>query len=586
MEKRENIDEKYKWDLSCYLDEDKIEEEFEYLKEAYKPLTRFNKKFTDKEMLLQYFKESKEFSIRTNKLASYIYHTLNQETSNIKYKKYLDRYNFLATDSAEALYFVGPQLDNLKIAYIKELMADDRFKNHKRKLEGIIEKKKHRVDEKTTKLLTKMDLFLNCGSDCFGELTTTEMRFEDFEIDNVKYEVNESTYAKLLNNKNREVRKKGLNSLMEGYGKLNKTITQMYINQCNKDIFFSKLEKFKSLKEMILFYEEVKPKVYDTLIKEINKKLPLMQKIFEQKRKILNLDKIAYYDLMLELTEDKEYTVEEAQKMVKDATRILGEEYSKLLDEKLNSKLIDYLPNKDKETGAYSSGSYGCPSIVLMNFVNDYNSVSTLAHELGHAIHTEFSDRYQPYETSDYEIFVAEVASTVNELLLHNYMMKNADDETKQTLVFNLFDHIRSTIFRQTMFSEFEDWVHNMLENKTPLTYDDLNNCYYDLCKKYYGENVELPDELKYEWSRIPHFYRPFYVYKYATGFISALCIVQKLETEKDYYKKYINFLKSGSSKDPVCLLKDIDVDLTTSKPYDLAFDYIRKQLEELKDIG
>ena len=288
---------------------------------------------------------------------------------------------------------------------------------------------------------------------------------------------------------------------------------------------------------------------------------------------------------MLELTDEKEYSIEEAIDLVKQATIPLGEEYSKLLEEKFNQKVIDYLPNKDKERGAYSSGTYGCPSIVLMNFVGDYNSVSTLAHEIGHALHSEFSNKFQPYEKSDYVIFVAEVASTVNELLLYNLMMKKADNNVKKALTFELFDQLRSTVFRQTMFSEFEDYVHNKLENKNPLTYQDLNDYYYSLNKKYYGEDVELPEELKYEWSRIPHFYRPFYVYKYATGYISALCIVKKLMTEKDYYKKYINFLKSGSSKDPVSLLKDIDVDLTTNKPYNLAFDYIRKQLNELRKI-
>ena len=221
-----------------------------------------------------------------------------------------------------------------------------------------------------------------------------------------------------------------------------------------------------------------------------------------------------------------------------------------------------------------------------MNYVEDLRSVYTLAHEMGHTMHSELSNRNQPYATSQYKIFVAEVASTVNEMLLYQSLIKNADEKTKLSLAFDLFDEFRSTVYRQTMFSEFESWIHDELENKRPKTYEDLNNFYYNLNKKYYGENLELPEELKFEWSRIPHFYRPFYVYKYATGFISALCIVEKLLNEKDYYKKYINFLKAGSSKGVIELLKDIDVDLTTDKPYKYAFEFLNKQLEIVKKFN
>lgn len=584
MEEREKIDNKYKWDLSIFIKDDKmLEEEFKYVEETYPNFKKYNKQFANKEMFLNYLKESKEFSIRYAKLSHYIYHTLDEDTSNVKFIKLSQKLSFLSNDIDNALYFVTPQLQQLKISYLKELLSDERFKNNVKMLENLIKFKKHRIDEKTNKLLSEMGLFLGASNECFDELTTSEIDFKKVEVEGVSYEVNEANYSKLMNNKNREVRKLSLNSLMTGYGSKNKTLTSTYLNSCLKDNFFAKLQKYKNLKDMALKGEEVDERVYAKLIEQINKNMPVMFDIFEQKRKLLSLDKIAYYDLFLELTDEKEYSIEEAVEMVKNATKILGEEYTNKLSEKFSQKVIDYLPNKDKATGAYSSGCYGCPSIVLMNFVETYDSVSTLAHEIGHAMHTDFSNSSQPYETSDYEIFVAEVASTVNELLLYHYMIKNSNDQTKKELTFELFDQLRSTVFRQTMFSEFEDWVHIELDNKTPLSYEDLNNKYYELCKKYYGENIELPEELKFEWSRIPHFYRPYYVYKYATGYISALCIVQKLLTEKDYYKKYINFLKSGCSKDPVSLLKDIEVDLKTNRPYDLAFKYIKEQLNSIK---
>ena len=586
MEKRENIDSKFKWDLSCYIKDDKmLEEEFKYIEQTYPTFKKYNKKFDDREMLLEYFNKSKEFNIRVGKLYAYAYNSLNEDISNTKFKKLSSRLEFLMNDVNQTLSFVSPQLKNLKTEYLKELLKDDRFKNLNRFINNLIKDKKHKIDEKTNKLISQMGLFLGAADECYDELTTSEIEFEDIEVNGEKFTINEANYGKLIKHKNREVRRLTLKSLMEGYGKVNKTLTATLVNNANKEIFFARLEKFKSLKEQCLYDEEVSSKVYTKLIEQINKRLPLLFETFEERRKALKLDKLAYYDIMLDFNAKEEYSCEEAVELVKVATLPLGEEYVKLLEEKFNQKVIDFLPNKDKATGAYSTGSYGCPSIVLMNFVGDFNSVSTLAHEIGHAMHTEFSDRFQPYETSDYVIFVAEVASTVNELLLDNLIMKNADNNTKRAVIFELFNKVRSTIFRQTMFSEFEDYLYSSLENKQPISYEDLNNYYYELKKKYYGENIELPEELKYEWSRIPHFYRPYYVYKYATGFISALCIVQKLMTEKDYYKKYINFLKGGSSKTPIELLQDIDVDLTTNKPYDLAFEYIRKQLEELKKI-
>ena len=218
-----------------------------------------------------------------------------------------------------------------------------------------------------------------------------------------------------------------------------------------------------------------------------------------------------------------------------------------------------------------------------MNFVDDYNSVSTLAHEIGHAMHTELSDRNQPFELSDYVIFVAEVASTVNEILLNLHVSKTASKEQKQALIFEMLDSLRATVYRQTLFSEFEDFAHSKLESGEPLTYEDYNNKYYELNKKYYGDSIMLPDELKFEWARIPHFYNAFYVYKYATGFVSALCIVQNLLEDDEYYKKYINFLKSGCTKPPVELLQDIGVDLTTDEPYNKAFKFIDNLINEIK---
>jgi len=331
-----------------------------------------------------------------------------------------------------------------------------------------------------------------------------------------------------------------------------------------------------------MFSEEVDEKVYDNLIKNINARVNVLQDIVKLRAKYLNLGDIAYYDLFTTIGNTCSYTIEQAIDIIKQALTPLGDEYQEMLGEKFNQQVIDYLPNENKRSGAYSTDIYGYPSLVLMNYVNTYDSVSTLAHEIGHAMHSDLSNKSLPQELASYQIFVAEVASTVNEILLNLYVSKNLNNESKIGLIFELLDGVRSTIFRQTLFSEFEDFAHTEMEKEMPLTYEDFNNKYYQLNKKYYGEHIELPSELKYEWARIPHFYTPFYVYKYATGFVSALCIVQNILEDSEYYKRYISFLKSGCSKSPVELLQDIGVDLTTDEPYNKAFKFIENLINEL----
>jgi len=585
MKTRNEIDEKYKWDLTCYIKDKKmLNEEFDYLNSSMEKYKKYNKKFDNKEILLDYLAFDKEYSMRLDRLASYIFHSLDQDTSNVEFLSLSKKFEYLANELGKITSFVAPQLQKLKTSYLKELIEDERFKVYKRSFELLIARKKHKITEQDNKLFAEMSIFLSAPNDAFDALTTGEVEFEDVNVDGEVYAVNEATYSKNLTNANREVRRQSLLSLMNGYGKINKTLTSLYLNDVSKDVFFAKRAKFKSVKEEALFYEEVPTKVYDKLVLQINKNVGLLQQMIEEKRKALHLDDLAYYDLFVPLVADKKYSVEDGIELVKQATLPLGEEYNKIMHEKFAGKFIDYLPNKNKETGAYSSGCYGCPSIILMNYVDNLESVYTLAHEMGHTMHTELSNLSQDYENAGYKIFVAEVASTVNEMLLYHSLVKNADGSTKKALIFNVFNNYRTTVFRQTMFSEFEDWVHTQVEEKVPLTYQDLNEYYYKLNQKYYGENIKLPEELKFEWSRIPHFYRPFYVYKYATGFISAVCICEKILNEKDYYKKYINFLKSGSTKGVIDLLKDIDVDLTTNKPYEIAFAFVKKLLKQLEN--
>lgn len=584
MKKRNEIDEKYKWDLSSYVkDENELENNLKYLKENAGRYKQFYGKLGDKEILKSYLIFDEEYGNVFYKTISFIHHTLDTDTSDTKYINLIKKIEYVAKECNEASSFVSPQLSELSDEYLKELMADKDLVNYKLFFQHILRNKPHKINEHDSELLSKMSLCLGNDSEIFDTLTNGEIKFDSIQDSEGKlHQVYEADYSKMLDNKDPKIREGAFKSIMNGYGGKVRTISCLYTNDIQYDIFNNNLTKFNSTREKSMFYEEVDTKVYDVLVKNIGNRINILQGFLKLKAKYLNIDKMAYYDIFLTIGDKAEYSVEQAIKLVKDCTKILGEEYQQILNEKFEQKVIDYLPNENKQTGAYSSGFYGCPSIVLMNFVNDYNSVSTLAHEIGHAMHTEFSNRNQPMQLSEYVIFVAEVASTVNEILLNLHVSKTANEEQRIALAFELLDSLRGTVYRQTLFSEFEDYAHNKLEEGEPLTYEDYNNKYYELNKKYYGDSIILPEELKFEWARIPHFYNAFYVYKYATGFISALCIVQNLLEDSEYYKKYINFLKSGCSKPPVELLQDIGVDLTTDEPYEKAFKFINNLINKI----
>lgn len=585
MKKRNEIDELYKWDLSSYVkDENELKQNLQYLKDNANKYQEYYGKFNDKSILKQYLKFDEEYTIIFYKTSAFIGHTLNTDTSNTKYINYSKQLEFIAKICGEAGSYITPQLNDLADDYLNELIDDEDLVDYKLFFKGILKNMPHKVSEQDSKLLSKMTLCLGNDSDIFDTLTNGEIKFDSIiDKDGNKHEVYEADYSKWLQNDDRNLRQQAFRSIMSGYGGKIRTLACLYTNDIQYDIFDNELTKFASTREKSMFHEEVDSKVYDVLIRNINSRLDILQNILKLKAKYLNIGDMAYYDMMLNVGQKNSYTIEQAKDMVKKCTKILGTEYQQILNEKFEQGVIDYLPNENKQTGAYSSGVYGCPSIVLMNYVGDYNSVSTLAHEIGHAMHTEFSDRNQSFPLSDYVIFVAEVASTVNEILLNLHVQNTSNDMEKKTLIFELLDSLRATVYRQTLFSEFEDFSHNELEKGNPLTYEDYNNKYYELNKKYYGDSIVLPEELKYEWSRIPHFYRAFYVYKYATGFVSALCIVQNLLEDGNYYKKYINFLKSGCSKPPVELLKDIGVDLTTDEPYNKAFKFIENIINKIK---
>ena len=585
MKPRAKIDEKFKWDLSSYIKNEKeIEEALNYIEKLTKIIPNYNGKLNDKECLLEYLtKYEKEFD-KITKLAHYISHSLNVDSSDVKMLELSSKFDNLYSKLNEANAFFTPQMHDLDDDYLNSLLADERFKDNDNLIKEIIKYKPHKIDEKTSVLLAKMDTFLGNNSNLHSILTDSEMSFEDATDSNgKKHKVDNATAPVYLQSNDKELRKTTFESRMNAFKNLNKTFAELYIKDIELDKFYYKLGNYNSLLEKVLLVEDVPTEVFNKVIENVNKYIPLLQDYIKFVKKSSNNKTFAYYDLFEDTKTKQKVSLEKAHELILNSLAPMGEDYVNKVKQKLTDNSIDYLPNQNKNSGAYCSNCYNANTLILMNYNYDYSSVSTLTHEMGHCINAEYFNEAQPREKAGISIFAAEIASTTNEILLNLYMQKNSNKKDKAYYIKTVLEDARSTIFRQTLFSEFELFAHTSIDNETPITYADLNKKYFELCKKYYGNSCLIPNSLQYEWARIPHFYNAYYVYSYATGMITAITMANKLINEKDFNKKYINFLKNGLAKPAFEILKEIGIDLTTDEPYETAFKFIAEQLKEFK---
>jgi oligoendopeptidase F len=425
---------------------------------------------------------------------------------------------------------------------------------------------------------------LGAFDDIFSQADNVDVKLGSIKVDGKREKLTHGRYSFFLQHKDQAVRKAAFKTYYKGYIDLINTLTAIYSGNVKKDNFLARARGFKSCKQMKTFYENVPEKVYDNLIYAVNKNLPTMHEYVALRKKVLGVDTLNMYDMYVPITStDLSVDFDEAFEMVKSGLKPLGEEYAKLLQCALDERWMDVYETENKRSGAYSSGCYGTKPFVLLNYSATVHDIFTIAHELGHSIHTYYSAHTQPYAKSGYEIFVAEVASTVNEvLLLKDMLAKAKDKELKKFLLSYYLDMFRTTLFRQTMFAEFEKIAHELDDNGEALTPDALNKRYYKLNKKYYGKAVKHNKEIAYEWARIPHFYSSFYVYKYATGITSAVSIAKNILSTPGYFDKYKKFLCAGGSESPYEILKLTGVDLCSQKPFDDAMEEMKTTLEEL----
>lgn len=548
-------------------------------------------KLTDVETVLACMEKLNAVLVDIMRLDVYAFMRGDEDTRNSKFVALKSRMGDLEIKLGAQTAFITPELAALPTETLEAFAADPRLSDYDYTIRLLIKQKPHVLSQEIEELLAQGSRVFETPHQIFGMLDNADFPFPTIKVDGKPVEVTHGAYGMLLQHPDRRVRKAAFQAYYKGYIGLINTITATYVGNVDKDVFLARTRKYDSCLAMALDNEDVDVKVYHNLLKAVHKTgLPLLHRYYRDRKKILGYKSMHMYDVYTPVVEDAEMKVdyEEAFRIVKEGLAPLGERYQALLQEAHDNGWIDVEETAGKRSGAYSISVYGLPHpYVLLNYQPTTNNVFTLAHELGHAMHSYHSERNQPQEKADYKIFVAEVASTVNEVLLVKHLLKTTEDQQlKKYLLSYYMDTLKGTLFRQTQFAEFEFMAHDMVEKGQPLTKDVLCNAYLELNKKYYGRSVVSDPEIAYEWARIPHFYRSFYVYKYATGIISAVSIAERIYNEgapavEDYFK----FLSSGGSDSPVELLKLAGVDLTRPDAFNAAMASFKAALEEFEAL-
>lgn len=591
MKNRIEIEEKYKWDLSNYFENDeKWDIEFENVKPLYNKLMTFEDKLNNDKDILECLNLEKTINEIVSRLFVYASLKVKEDAKNSFYQNKANKLDKYLSDISPKISFISSEINDLSEDYLNKLASDERFADFDIFLKNVIKNKPHMLSKQEEKLMSSLSECIGGESEVFDMLDAVDIKFEDvMDQKGQKYPLNTANYSVYLQSDDCVLRKTAFENLNGGYGKLNFTLASNYLNNVKTDCTLAKVRRFDSAFDESLFSENVDFLVYKTLVDMVNKNHNVFYRYYKIKQKSLNLSEFHNYDVnaKLKTKNEKIFNYDQAFNVVLDKIKILGDDYIAILQKAKNERWIDVMPNENKDTGAFSWGAYGAHPVVLLNFENTISSVFTLAHELGHMMHSYYSNNNNSSTKAGYEIFVAEVASTVNEMLLAKQLLEEAvSKEEKLFYIDYLMKMFNSTIYRQTMFAEFEFLVHNAYEKGEDVTCEAINEIYMTLARKYFGNDVVLSNELKYEWSRIPHFYTSFYVYKYATGLISALALANKmLKGYKQSVKNYRNFLKSGCTKPPVELLKDAGVDLTKEETFKNAFEFINSVLDEWEKL-
>lgn len=591
MKDRKDIDKKYTWNLDViYSNTTEFDKDYDLVIDKINSLKKYENTMMDNsDNFYNSIRLSFEIERLIDKLYCYANLSFDLDTSNNNKQELCEKISNLRSKYSENSYFIVPSILKNDYSVVEKYIKENPLiKNYEISIMEIYRYKEHTLSDTEEKLLSSIGKMVGNSYDTYELFKDCDMSFDSIEDENgKKVELNNSNYSLYIESKDRRVRKDTFNTLYKEYKKYTNTFASLISSNMKELSTLAKINKYNSAIEMSLYADDVDIKVYNNLIDSVHKHIDYIYDYYKLKKDILNLNDIHLYDIYVPIGNsfDKKYSYEEAKDVILKVLEVFEDEYITKVKEALDNRWIDVYPTKNKRTGGYSGGSYDTYPYILLNYQDKYNDMSTLIHEMGHSMHSYYSRNYNDYQNSEYRIFVAEVASTVNELLLSHYLLEHSSDvEEKKYILNNLMELYRATIYRQTMFAEFERDISSIIDNDGALTADKLSNMYYDLNKFYFGDGVVVDDEIRYEWERIPHFYYDFYVYKYATGLSAATAIVKGiLDKKENAVENYIDFLKCGSRLSPIESLKVAGVDLTNSSVADTALDEFKNILDMYK---
>lgn len=586
--KRKDFDSIYKWNVCDLYESDKEAlEELNWLEEKIKAYAKFENHILDSSAsLLELLDLDTEVGMRLERL--YIYGHINNDadTLDINYQELFGKVKNVYVDYMQKTSFIVPELLKSDYKVIQKYIKENKnLQKYERLLKDIFRNKEHVLSGEVENALSAFANLMSSPDEIMGTLTDSDFKFDNIIVDGKEVELTESNFSVFLRDPDREVRKQAFTSLYKTYSNFKNTLATILKSEVEKRVASARIHNFKNSLESSLFANEIDSKVYHNLIDSVHKNLKPLYKYWDLKKKLLNLDEIHIYDTYADVVSDSnvKYTFEEAKDLVLNAVKPLGETYVKDITKSFTEHWIDSCNNEGKRGGAYCTTCYDVHPYVLLSYEGLLNDVSTLAHELGHAMHYYYACKNQSYQDYNYSIFVAEVASQVNEILLCRYLLQNSKSKKeKLKIIDDLLQKFKSTIFRQTMFAEFELFIHEYTENGGVLTHENMSQKYLELNKLYFGKNVVVDDKIKYEWERIPHFYMNYYVYQYATGFAAAVTLANKIyEGDTKTRDSYLEFLKLGCTKNPIDSLKVANVDMTNGEVLDNAIKFMNELILE-----
>ena len=587
LKERRELDPQFMWDLtSMYATDAEWEKALSTLEEAIRKAAAFQGRLTDAQSIAAYLDAATELGRTLSKLYCYASMRRSEDTRAEAAQSMYARINANYVKSISAIAFAEPEILSLPQQTLDDIANQECLKNHRFTLEKLLRQKPHTLSAAGEQLLAGFGEVFGAPAEIADNLQDADLVFDSVQDgDGHTVEVTGSNYITLQMSQDRTLRERAFRSYYKGYRQHSNTFAAAYSGAVKAATAEAAARHYESSCAMSMAGENIPTEVYDNLVSAVRAHLPAMYRYVALRKKILGLDELHYYDVYAPLVgEQKEsYTFEQAQQMVLDAVAPLGEDYQALVKKAYAERWIDVYPNKGKSGGAYSSGTYDSNPYILMNFTGTLDSVSTLAHEMGHSMHTWHSNHAQPPQYADYTLFVAEVASTVNENLMIEQLLKQEQDPARRLYLLNQYlENFKGTVYRQTMFAEFERDAHAMAERGEALSPAALNSLYAGLVKDYFGPELVMDEEVQYEWARIPHFYRPFYVYKYATGYSTAVALSEAILTEgAPAVKRYREFLSMGGSAYPLDELRHAGVDLATPAPVNAALDKFERILDD-----